>query len=75
MSPVSRHPLESSDDSVVQWRTTRLREAGFSPDLAASLADDCAFDLHAVLELVDRGCPPDLAARILAPLDRDVRPC
>ena len=57
------------------WRTTRLEEAGFTPDLAASLAGDCAYDLHAVLGLVDRGCPPDLAARILAPLDRDARPC
>jgi hypothetical protein len=32
-------------------------------------------DLHALLGLVDRGCPPDLAARILAPLDREHRPC
>jgi hypothetical protein len=33
------------------------------------LANDRRFDLHAVLELVDRGCPPELAARILAPLN------
>ncbi|WP_344257069.1 hypothetical protein [Terrabacter carboxydivorans] len=26
-------------------------------------------DLHALLELVDAGCPPELAARILSPLD------
>jgi hypothetical protein len=26
-------------------------------------------DLHALLDLVDKGCPPQLAARILAPLD------
>jgi hypothetical protein len=26
-------------------------------------------DVHALLELVDRGCPPVLAARIMAPLD------
>jgi len=25
--------------------------------------------VHAVLDLVDRGCPAELAARILAPLD------
>jgi hypothetical protein len=28
-------------------------------------------DLHQLLELVDRGCPPELAVRILAPLDQD----
>jgi hypothetical protein len=26
-------------------------------------------DLHALLELVAAGCPPELAVRILAPLD------
>jgi hypothetical protein len=28
-------------------------------------------DLHALIELVERGCPPPLAARILAPLDHE----
>ncbi len=28
-----------------------------------------ALDFHALLELIDRGCPPDLAGRIVAPLD------
>jgi hypothetical protein len=46
----------------------RLRAAGFSAALAAELASDCGVDLHAVLELMDRGCPPELAARIMAPL-------
>ena len=64
-----------SADPVVLWRTTRLREAGFSPQLADTLARDCAYDLHAVLRLVDRGCPAELAARILAPLDGERRPC
>jgi hypothetical protein len=27
-------------------------------------------DLHDLLNLIDRGCPPPLAARILTPLDR-----
>ena len=61
--------------AVVGWRRGRLLAAGFAPDLAARLAGDCRIDLHAVLELVDRGCPPAVAARILAPLDEDFRPC
>ena len=60
---------------IAAWRRERLRAAGFTAGLAARLAADCAIDLHAVLELVDRGCPPELAARILAPLDDRGRPC
>jgi hypothetical protein len=54
---------------VAAWRRRRLQRAGFDAPLAERLAGDGRFDLHAVLELVDRGCRPDLAARILAPLD------
>jgi hypothetical protein len=53
---------------VVSWRRCRLREAGFPASLADSLAEQPGVDLHALLALVDRGCPPELAARILAPL-------
>ena len=62
-------------DDVVEWRRRRLRAAGFPTALASSVARDCTTDLHALLGLVDRGCPPALAARILAPLDGEHRPC
>jgi hypothetical protein len=39
--------------------------------LAQWVAADPRFDLHALLELVDRGCPPPLAVRILAPESRE----
>lgn len=58
-----------SDPGAVPWRRRRLEHAGFQAELAQRLAGDRRFDLHAVLELIDRGCPPELAARILAPLD------
>jgi hypothetical protein len=54
----------------VRWREGRLLSAGFGPDLADVLAHQERVDLHELLKLVDRGCPPHLAARILAPLDR-----
>jgi hypothetical protein len=60
---------------VVEWRRGRLLAAGLAPEAAARLAADCGVDVHAVLELIDRGCPPELAARILAPLDDGGRPC
>ena len=52
----------------------RLLSAGFPSDLAERLAHDCAADLHALLDLVDRRCPPELAARILAPIDEESGP-
>ena len=57
----------TSRTDVRLWRETLLREAGFSGDLARSLAADGDYDLHELLNLVERGCPPELAARILAP--------
>jgi hypothetical protein len=56
---------------VAAWRKRRLDRAGFDEALAGTLAADRRIDLHAALELVDRGCPPRLAARILAPLDSE----
>jgi len=43
--------------------------AGFEPALAFTLARDSRYDLHALIELVERGCPPRLAVRILAPIE------
>jgi hypothetical protein len=70
----SKEEMTPSADSerLVAWRVERLRGAGCSVRLAQSLARDPRYDLHEVLELIDRGCPAELAARILAPLDADV---
>jgi hypothetical protein len=54
---------------VEAWRLRRLVEAGFPLPLALELAATLGVDLHALLALLDRGCPPELAARILAPID------
>jgi len=55
--------------AVVAWRRRRLTDAGFPLPLATALARDARWDLHALIELVERGCDPRLAARIVAPLD------
>jgi hypothetical protein len=57
------------DGTLGEWRRRRLAAAGFEPGLAAELAAESAIDLHELLLLLDQGCPPTLAARILAPLD------
>ncbi|MEU3014016.1 hypothetical protein [Nocardia asteroides] len=53
---------------VRRWRSRWLVVSGFPPPLAAAVVADPDIDLHALLELVDRGCPPELAVRIVAPL-------
>jgi hypothetical protein len=53
---------------VLRWRRSLLLEAGFAPEVARELAANPEYDLHGLLNLIDRGCPPRLAARILAPL-------
>jgi hypothetical protein len=72
-----KHELDSSakPDRVVAWRIDRLRDAGFPPRLADALARDTRYDLHALLELTDRGCAAELAARILAPIEERPRSC
>jgi hypothetical protein len=63
---------EGQRQGLVRWRRERLVDSGFPFPLAARLAKDSRYDLHALIELVERGCPSDLAARILAPLDDEV---
>ncbi len=63
------------DAQVVAWRRSQLLAAGFELARAEKLARECGVDLHALLELVDRGCSPPLAEAILAPLDGESRRC
>jgi hypothetical protein len=57
-----------------QWRRQRLLRIGVPSALATVVAADPRYDLHALLVLVDRGCDPELAVRILAPLE-ELAPC
>ena len=59
-------------ERYVDWRSRCLRDAGFERPAAERLARHSSWDLHALLELVDRGCSPELAERILAPHDWQV---
>jgi hypothetical protein len=64
----TKTPPEATVDDVALWRREQLSASGFSPPLAAEIADDSRYDLHALIELVERGCGPELAVRILGPL-------
>jgi len=54
---------------VEAWRRLQLERSGFPAALAERIVHDTRFDLHALIELAEQGCPPELAARILAPLE------
>ena len=58
-------------ESVAAWRREQLLRSGFPAVLATRLAVDSDYDLHRLIELVERDCAPELAVRILAPLDRE----
>lgn len=60
---------ESLPHPDVPWLDGRLRAAGFDAPTARKLTRDPGVDLHELLELLDRGCPAHLAARIVAPLE------
>jgi hypothetical protein len=62
---------ESERDGIASWRRSQLERTGFPELLAAQAAYDDRYDLHELIELVDSGCPPELAIRILAPLEED----
>jgi hypothetical protein len=65
----TRTTEEGVATEVVRWRREQLVDAGFARQAAARLAEDVRYDLHELIELVERGCPHELAARILAPLE------
>jgi hypothetical protein len=47
------------------WRRQELERAGYPADVAEELAIRHDVDLHAAVDLVERGCPHEIAARIL----------
>jgi hypothetical protein len=66
---VSERSTELS--TLAPWRRSFLRRAGCDPHLAAEVAADLRYDVEAMVDLIERGCPPQLAVRILAPLEAE----
>lgn len=57
-------PRHDERAKVQGWRLHVLVEAGYPVDLAERIADSEA-DLHDAVELVESGCSPETAVRIL----------
>jgi hypothetical protein len=56
---------ESDSDGVLAWRYATLRRAGYGPNDAARLARAGGVDLHRAVWLLEQGCEPPTALRIL----------
>ncbi len=63
--PAAQEIVETELERVERWRTAELMRAGFAGDDAVALAARLEVDLHEAIALVQRGCPPELAFRIL----------
>jgi len=65
MSTTDLPQQQTESERVVAWRAERLTRAGYEPEVARELAARADVDLHLAIELVERGCDPETAARIL----------
>jgi hypothetical protein len=52
-------------ERIERWRAEELERAGYEPRAAGRLAVRHDVDLHTAIDLLERGCPSDLALRIL----------
>jgi hypothetical protein len=56
---------ETEHERIERWRADELERAGYDAWAAAQLAASHEVDLHLAVELVARGCDPELAIKIL----------
>ena len=52
-------------ERIERWRAEELERAGYEPRAAGRLAVRHDVDLHTAVDLLECGCSPDLALRIL----------
>ena len=66
MSEMEIHVLEDTEQRRIElWRTEELERAGYSRRAAGRLASRHDVDLHRAIDLLERGCSPELAVKIL----------
>ena len=56
---------ESESERIQRWRAQELTRAGYAAEEATELASRGDVDLHLAVQLLERGCPPETALRIL----------
>jgi hypothetical protein len=57
--------VETESERIERWRAEELERAGYEPRSAAKIAVRADIDLHLATDLLARGCPAELALKIL----------
>ena len=57
--------VETEVERVERWRAQALERAGYDSERALELAARPDVDLHRAIQMLENGCPPDLAVLIL----------
>lgn len=57
--------VESELERVERWRAQALERAGYDHDSAVELGSRLDIDTHEAIQLLERGCPAELAVEIL----------
>ncbi len=61
----TRLAYDSELERIEQWRAEELERAGYPRHDAARLAERHDVDLHLAIDLISRGCTPQVALDIL----------
>ena len=56
---------DTERERVIRWRVEQLAKVGYSWPAAMVIAANTQVDLHLAVELVEHGCRPEVAVRIL----------
>ena len=66
MAATDIYLVETTETERIQsWRAEELERAGYEPRAASRIAARQDVDLHTATELLERGCSPELALKIL----------
>jgi hypothetical protein len=65
MAATELHIEETENDRIERYRAEELEKVGYDPISAVELAARHDVDLHQAISLIERGCPPETAVRIL----------
>ena len=57
--------MDTEVERIEAWRTQELRRAGYDRHAANAVATRHDVDLHFAVDLLRRGCPAELALKIL----------
>ena len=56
---------DTEAERVVDWRRAELLRAGYDVGVASRIAERADVDLHVAVDLMRRGCAPEIALDIL----------